>query len=101
VRVVMQLWVPATDSEEKIYTDDPALGLAVTDVGLGNGDERLVTHIIAACEFESSLYQLSAVIHQNWPIVLAACRRQVLPVSPHLWISPALHGDAMHDGSNG
>ncbi|MBB3226763.1 hypothetical protein FHW69_001353 [Luteibacter sp. Sphag1AF] len=88
----LQLWVPSTDSDERLYTHDPSHGLALIDAGLGRGGEHLVKHIIAACEFEPSLRQLSAVVHHNWPIVLTACRRQGLPVPPHLWIPPGTDG---------
>lgn len=89
----LQLWVPSTDSDKRLYTADPTHGLALTDAGLGKGGEHLVEHIISACEFEPSFYQLSAVTHGYWPIVLAACRRQGLPLPPHLWVPARADGE--------
>ncbi|MGF6492085.1 hypothetical protein ABIE56_000238 [Luteibacter sp. 621] len=88
----LQLWVPSEDSDERLYTDDPAHGLALTDADLGKGGGQLIEHIINACEFERSFYELSAVTHDYWPIVLAACRRQGLPLPPHLWVPPRADG---------
>ncbi len=82
----MQLWIPAGDSEDMLYTGLPGHGLALTGIPITADGAAALRMIGAEVSRDEHLMKLSAVEHGHWPILIMACRHYRLPLPPHLWL---------------
>ncbi|MFH1342151.1 MAG: chemotaxis protein [Pseudomonadota bacterium] len=82
----LQLWLPDSTTEEKLYVGGQHHGLALSDLPFSNPGDDLLGTIAEACERENSFSKLSPSVEGYWPIILLACRHYRLPVPPHYWI---------------
>ena len=79
-----QFWYPDEVSEEYFYTNKNAHGAALSHVRIDNSMDEFLAQIFSECENSDQFYDLSAVKHGLWPLILVACRHYRLPTPLHL-----------------
>lgn len=88
-----QYWYPNDTSEEHIYVNDDIHGANLSGIDVQATPESLLKQVFDECENMRQFWELSAVKHGFWPLVLTACRHYRLPVPLHLfreyWTPPA------------
>lgn len=82
----LQLWMPESSTEERLYLGGISHGLAVCDLPLNEGGPELITAINEACRIDTDFKSLSPIHTNFWPILLVACHHHQLPIPPQFWI---------------
>lgn len=82
----LQLWLPDTTSEDKLYIGGTDHGTALCELPLSESCNDLLDTIRDACERVDGFATLSAHVTGYWPIILTACRHYRFPVPPQFWI---------------
>ena len=81
----LQLWYPASDSEEHLYANSDQHGLAVTDITIEHDAGDMLTLIKSECAASASFQSLSTLSNGLWPLIILASRHYRIPVPPHFW----------------
>ena len=81
----VQLWYPGADTEENLYTNTQAHGVALTGFAISGGGESLIEAVTSECERNPNFDSLSAIRLGQYPLVLMACRHYRLPIPPNFW----------------
>ena len=89
----LQAWLPADDTEDRIYVGDTDHGFCLSDLPVEGDGSALLQALREACRRVEALANLSAVRLDVWPLVLVACRHYRLPVPPQFWIDAFVHPD--------
>lgn len=82
----LQAWIPADDTEDRIYIGNTDHGFCLSDLPVEGDGSSLLQVLKEACDRDEALENLSAVKMDVWPLVLVACRHYRLPVPPQFWI---------------
>jgi len=80
-----QYWYPDDSSENHIYVNDAIHGATLSGINVEVAPRDLLSQIFDECENMRQYWELSAVKHGFWPLVLTACRHYRLPVPLHLF----------------
>lgn len=81
----LQAWLPADDTEDRIYIGETDHGFCLSDLPVEGDGSALLLALQEACERYKAAENLSAVKMNVWPLVLVACRQYRLPVPPQFW----------------
>jgi hypothetical protein len=81
-----QLWLPGTDSEANLYTDEAPHGVALSHVPITADGDDAVRVVSAEAGASAPFGYLSAIELGHWPLVALACRHYRLPLPPNLWL---------------
>jgi hypothetical protein len=82
----LQVWLPDTSSEEKLYVGGTDHGIALCDLHLSISCKEMLETIKDACDKSGDFFGLSTSKTGYWPIILAACRHYRLPIPPQFWL---------------
>jgi len=80
-----QYWYPNDSSENHLYVNDEIHGANLSGIDVGAAPDGLLKEIFDECDNMRQFWELSAVKHGFWPLVLTACRHYRLPVPLHLF----------------
>lgn len=82
-----QFWLPADDTEDKIYIGDTYNGASLGRIPITSDGKKAIEMLDAECAGDTSFAALSAISLGHWPILVLACRHYRLPLPPNLWLS--------------
>lgn len=89
-----QYWYPDDTSESYLYSNDEMHGANLSGIDVEAAPEDLLKQVFDECDNMRQFWELSAVKHGFWPLVLTACRHYRLPVPLHLfreyWKTPKI-----------
>lgn len=77
-----QIWYPDDNSESHYYINDDAHGFTLSQVCIEQTKENFLKQIFNECQ-HSPFKDLSAIKHQQWPIIFTACRHYRIPLPVH------------------
>ena len=81
----LQLWYPGPNTEEHLYLNSAAHGLASTDLSIERSCEAMLAPIKSECAVSTEFYSLSPLKFGLWPLLITASRHHRVPVPPHFW----------------
>lgn len=90
----LQLWLPDTTSEEKLYLGDSSHGRAICGLPLNKGGRQLIATIAEACRMDADSQSLSPIKTGFWPVVMVACHHYQLPIPPGFWIHSLMESES-------
>jgi len=80
-----QYWYPNDSSENHLYVNDRIHGANLSGIDVEAAPDDLLEQVFGECDNMRQFWELSAVKHGFWPLVLTACRHYRLPVPLHLY----------------
>lgn len=80
-----QYWYPDDTSENHLYINDEIHGANLSGIDVESAPEDLIKQIFDECDNMRQLWEMSAIKHGFWPLVLTACRHYRLPVPLHFF----------------
>lgn len=88
-----QYWYPNDTSEDHLYINNEVHGANLSGIDVEAEPEDLLKQVFDECDNMKQFWELSAVKHGFWPLLLTACRHYRLPIPLHLfreyWVPPA------------
>lgn len=80
-----QYWYPNDETEDQLYVNAQIHGANLSGIDVGAAPEDLLKQVFDECAHMQHFWELSAIKHGFWPLVLTACRHYRLPVPLHLF----------------
>jgi len=80
-----QYWYPDDSSENHLYVNDEIHGANLSGIDVEAAPEDLLKQVFDECDNMRQFWELTAVKHGFWPLVLTACRHYRLPIPLHLF----------------